>query len=348
MKKIILAFLAVLAIAVTAGDGLCEGPKVAVFPFKNNGQPQQTGLASGIAAMFTTNIANSRALDAVDPQRVMGSVARARLLGGAPSFEDALKAAAELQADYAVMGEFVVFGSRFRIDIRVYDVKAGTLKMADKAQAKEDALFEAVDQLSEEVVLAITGTLPEAAGGLKVTSEPSGATVRVDDEKTGETPALIRDIAPGSHKVELELTGYQVYSETVVVKAKETAKLDAKLVRLMGGMRVWWKGLPTSDITVGGDSIPITHFQGIYVGFKYCRNIPSGTYRVAVRLPYKDETAWDMTRTWKTYTAEVEIGPGGVTDIFINNNPNSPRVEVGNCGSCAAGWDFTTKMSWFE
>src|SRR5512135_1918404 len=148
IKKTMLAMLmAALLVASLPGTGLCQGARVVVFPFKNNGQPQQNGLSSGLAAMFMTDLTQVKGMEVADPQNVASAIAKFRLSGGAPGVEDALKAAGTMGADFAVMGEFVVFGSKFRIDVRVYDVKAGTVKAAEKAQAKEDALFDTVDDL---------------------------------------------------------------------------------------------------------------------------------------------------------------------------------------------------------
>ncbi len=92
---------------------------------------------------------------------------------------DSLKAAADLGAAYAVTGDFVVFGGRFRIDVRVYDVKSGTIKFIDKAQSKEDAMFDMVDQLSDKMARGHGGRAAAGPRGLQVTTEPgSGYAVR--------------------------------------------------------------------------------------------------------------------------------------------------------------------------
>ena len=67
-----------------------------------------------------------------------------------------------------------------------------------------------------------------------------------------------------------------------------------------------------------------------------------------MRLPFKSYGSWDMTRTWQTYTADAEVMPGEVVDIFINNNVYTPGIELNSCSSCAANWDFKTNISWYE
>ena len=336
-------------IASTSVSAFAEVPKVAVLPFKNNGQAQFNSLASGIAAMFTTNLTKTKDVEVVDPQRVTSAFIKARLPIGGQPVEEALKAIAPLDADYALTGEFVSFGNKFRIDVRLYDVKTGTLKFADKAQAKEDAFFDTVDELSDKVVFFITGAAPVVGGSLQVISEPPGARFLLDGEPAGTTPVTKNNVSAGQHKVEVLLEGYQDFSQTITVNAKEAAKVDAKLVRLFGGIRVWWKDVPTSDINISGDTIPMKIFDNTYSNYPvYCKNIPAGHYTVSVRLPYREENSWENKRLWKTYSSEIDIDPGTVTNIFINNDMYSPTLDINTCGSCASDWDFTSKITWYE
>ncbi len=343
-------FAVALSIAAVPDAAYCDGPSIAVFPIKNNGQAQYTGMASGLAAMITTNLNKSEALEVVEPQAVIGALARYRLTGGAPSVEDSLRAARQLDAKYAVTGTFLMFGGKFRIDIRIYDVETGALKFTDKAQAGEDAFFDKVDELSDRIILNIAGSLPRPKGALKVDSVPQGAAIQLDGEDAGYTPRLIEKVEPGEHRVELDLNGYQPYFETVTVKEGESAEIKAELVPLKGGIRVWWKDVPTSDVQIGGNLVPISNFMfnDVMPPRKYCRNLPAGTYKVSARMPYKDQSSWDVTRVWKTFSEDVDITPGEVSDVYIRNDLFSPAMEVSVCGQCAQSWDFATDLVWFE
>ncbi len=347
MRKIFFLSFLLFVLAVPSA-GFCANPKLAVFPFENNGQAKDRGLSSGLPVMFFTNLAKINNIDIIDPQTVSEAVFRMPLTGGAPSVEDSLKAAKKLGAAYAVTGDYVIFGGRFRIDVRVYDVKTGAIKFIDKAQSTENTMFDDVDKLSNKIIAALAGVLPPVPGVMRVMTEPEGARLYVDGEKSGITPLSLKDLKPGMHRIRLRLSGYQEYRQKVEVVKGKTAKIHVKLVRLYGGVRIWWSQLPSSDIAFGSHTISIGHFQNMYLASKFCRNFPAGDYTVAVRMPYKEESSWDPTPTWKTYSAGVDITPGEVTDIYINNNLYSPAIQVGACGSCAPGWDFTTKMSWYE
>ena len=347
-KKSIEVLLLVAVYTVLAcSPAYCQAAKVAVFPVKNNGQAQYASLAEGLATMFAGDLAKSKGIEVIDPAATLKALDRARFAGGAPSVDDALKAAASLSADYALMGEFVVFGGRFRIDIRVYDVATGQVRSSEKAQAKEDAFFDMVDDLSGKVIVMLAGSLPTVGGTLMAVSDPPGGTLLIDGAKSGRTPATVRELSLGPHEVEIDLDGYRPFTQTVVVAEGETTKLDAKLIRLYGGIRVWWQDYPDSDVSISGAIVGMSNFQ-YNPQNKYCKNLPAGTYTVTARMPYRDESSWDVARTWRTYSADIEVRPGEVQDVFLNNNLHSPGIQVSACGGCVANWDFNTAIVWFE
>jgi len=341
---IIITLAALLAWPLAA---FCDGPKVAVFPVKNNGQSSYDGLAAGLSSMIANDLTKDGALDVADQQAVKFALKQARMSGGAPGFDDSMAAAKLLTADYAVTGEFVVFGGKFRIDIRVYDVKTGTVKAVEKAQAKEDAFFDSIDQLADRVVTAIVGELPKAGGTLVVETDPAGANLTLDEEKVGETPFTKKDLKPGQHEVTVELEGYKTATQKVTLTEKDTTRVTIKLVKLYGGIRVWWKAGADSDVGVGDVKVPMTIYQLNALG-RYCRNMPAGSYTVTARMPYKDESSWEPGRTWKTYAADVDIRPGEVVDIYLRNDLYTPGIEVNSCGQCATNWDFKGDLTWYE
>ncbi len=53
-----------------------------------------------------------------------------------------------------------------------------------------------------------------------ITSEPSGATVRIDDVERGKTPLTITELAPGRHELEVRLAGYQTYYSSFNITAR--------------------------------------------------------------------------------------------------------------------------------
>lgn len=65
------------------------------------------------------------------------------------------------------------------------------------------------------------------SGALTVISQPSGATVYVNDTQVGRTPLTLASIVPGAYQVRVELNGYPVWSSSVRIEAGSSEKLIA-------------------------------------------------------------------------------------------------------------------------
>jgi len=66
-------------------------------------------------------------------------------------------------------------------------------------------------------------------GSIAVNSSPIHARIFVDDTYAGNTPTTFPEIAPGSHKVSLEMDEFLPYTRTVNVTAGETTTVNAVL-----------------------------------------------------------------------------------------------------------------------
>ncbi len=75
-------------------------------------------------------------------------------------------------------------------------------------------------------------TTPTTASSLSVSSIPSGATIYLDGDNKKETPYTITNVAPGYHLVELKLSGYKDWKETIDVKAGSTSYVSVPLASL--------------------------------------------------------------------------------------------------------------------
>jgi hypothetical protein len=68
-------------------------------------------------------------------------------------------------------------------------------------------------------------------GMVTVFSQPTGATVFLDDQRVGGTPLNLTEVPPGEHRIRLELDGYPAWSSPVIVEAGGAEKLLAILER---------------------------------------------------------------------------------------------------------------------
>jgi CRISPR/Cas system-associated exonuclease Cas4 (RecB family) len=70
---------------------------------------------------------------------------------------------------------------------------------------------------------------PPTTGTVNVTSDPSGADVKLDGVLKGTTPLAITDISPGTHTLRVEETGYQPFTAPVDVTGGVTTNVHAVL-----------------------------------------------------------------------------------------------------------------------
>jgi hypothetical protein len=136
-------------------------------------------------------------------------------------------------------------------------------------------------------------------GNLRISSDPAGAGIYIDSTYSGIThtgdPTIFTGIAPGSHSVELKMSNYQGYSETVEISAGMTSTVNANLAPSPN---------PGPFASVEFDSVPsgATVFlddgvQGITP--LTISSVPSGRHMISMRLTgYSD------------YSTIVQLSPG--------------------------------------
>ena len=88
-------------------------------------------------------------------------------------------------------------------------------------------------------------------GVLTITSSPSDASVKLDNDYLGTTPITIRQQRPGTYTITFSAEGYETRSKTVTVTAGETTTCSATLV-LKG------QAAPVTSVTPTTPTIPTT------------------------------------------------------------------------------------------
>jgi TonB family protein len=92
-----------------------------------------------------------------------------------------------------------------------------------------------------ELSLEVTGegppiplrfTLQPATGTLRIDSEPSQASVKVDGRDVGTTPVVALAVTPGGHEVRVESTGFRTWVRRVNASLGETLQVTAQLGRI--------------------------------------------------------------------------------------------------------------------
>lgn len=106
------------------------------------------------------------------------------------------------------------------------------------------------------------------AGRLLVRSTPAGARVNVDGKDVGATPAVVRNLAPGTHRVRVSRDGYSsVERRVVITRSRPSTSLTVPLER----ERVAARGTPTA---APGPTTPGT--VGRFVGGLSVDSRPTG------------------------------------------------------------------------
>jgi serine/threonine protein kinase len=76
---------------------------------------------------------------------------------------------------------------------------------------------------------AAAAAATNSAGSLQVASRPSGAQVFVDDDLIGTTPLLLSNVAGGSRRLRIELSGYKIWTTSVQIKPSARMRVSASL-----------------------------------------------------------------------------------------------------------------------
>ncbi len=157
------------------------------------------------------------------------------LLSARAVFFDTEPATAQLELDYPLI-------------IRVSDsylMRSGTYKV----KATADGYFD----LEQEIIVSdadsqhIPLILKKKPGHLNISTTPDTATIVMDGIELGQTPTVLRDIAPGSHTLELQAPRY--FSETLTVDIEGLDKTQT----LEHALRQAWGSLSLESTPAGAE-----------------------------------------------------------------------------------------------
>ncbi len=107
-------------------------------------------------------------------------------------------------------------------------LNAGTYSVEVRTEGYETA----VQNIEVEAGLSKSYTLTAAQaiyGVLKVTSQPMGATVKLDGKVLGTTPYMSNEVLTGSHTLVLEMKGYNPYTKELSIVRGKTTEVAATL-----------------------------------------------------------------------------------------------------------------------
>ena len=154
---------------------------------------------------------------------------------------------------------------------------------------------------------------------LDVTSQPSGATVRVDHSERGVTPLTLTDLTPGPHLLHITKRGCRDAFETVVLETGVTRPTDVKLEPLTGILLLTTEPA-NCEVTLKGVSLGTTPLL--------VTTLESGTHRLSVASPGYQPKEIDVTLDGRTpLKQEVSLVSDSGT-LSLTSDPVGAEVLV--------------------
>lgn len=159
-------------------------------------------------------------------------------------------------------------------------------------------------------------------GSLYVRSNPSGATIEIDDINEGSTPKLIQNLLIGNHIVKLTMPNHKTEQYSVNIKESQTENIDATLTDI-------------AHMAIGSNpSNAKLYINGKYVGVTpFMKDMASGDYDIEI-----------SHNKYQTFHKRVHLDSSNPRmEIILNKQyqrPNSfylqPYMQVGNNMSAGA------------
>jgi hypothetical protein len=161
-------------------------------------------------------------------------------------------------------------------------------------------------------VIFLLPVAASAVGNISVSSSPSGSLVYLDGTSTGTTtPAKIESVASGSHIVLLRLTGYQDYTQSVIVSDNATSTVSASLTAALTTTTT--EAITNGSIYVESNpSNAAVFLNTVYQGKTpvTLSNITRGDYRVVVqKTGYQD------------WSNRISVSLGKRSDVYATLSP---------------------------
>ena len=147
-------------------------------------------------------------------------------------------------------------------------------------------------------------TMVVHTGGVKCTSTPSGASVKVDGVSKGTTPCAF-NVPVGTRSIQFSKSGYLTKTVNVTVSTGGVKTVNVTLVVLMGGVKC------TS--TPSGATVKVD-------------GVKKGTTPCAFNIPIGKRSIQFSKTNYVTQTKSITVGTGGVQNVNVTLVAVTPPV----------------------
>lgn len=159
----------------------------------------------------------------------------------------------------------------------------------------------------------------EPATRLDISSQPAGATVRVDHQERGVTPLTLTDLVPGPHLIQASKGGFRDAFDTVVLETGVSRKAALALEPLTGILLV--TSTPSgSEVSLKGVSLGATPLL--------VTTLESGTHRLAVASPGYQTKEFDVTIDGRTPVKQEVTLMSDSGTIDVASDPAGAEVLI--------------------
>lgn len=148
-----------------------------------------------------------------------------------PTVDCLQKIGANLGASALVLGEIIRAGAKATLGLRLFDVESG----GDRGRAEAHLSAEKKERTAalEQAARALFGVAPAEDAGppgrLSITATVPYVEILIDGQPRGTVPLELRDLSPGSYRVEARLSGHPTWSDTVEVEPGKTARIEIEM-----------------------------------------------------------------------------------------------------------------------
>ena len=159
----------------------------------------------------------------------------------------------------------------------------------------------------------------EPATRLDITSQPAGATVRVDHQERGVTPLSLTDLVPGPHIIQASKAGFRDAFDTVVLEVGVGRTASLALEPLTGLLLL--TSTPSgSEVLVKGVSLGTTPLL--------VTTLESGTHRLSIASPGYQTKEIDVTIDGRTPVKQEVTLMSDSGTIDIASDPADAEVFI--------------------
>ena len=181
--------------------------------------------------------------------------------------------------------------------------------------------------IEKDKTVTRTFTLQKEYAGLKVTSDPSGATVFLDGNQLGITPLERNDLSQGECNMIIVMDGYESNKQLIRLVYGQTKSYHADLVQQEGSVRLTTE--PTgAEVFLDGKSYGIFDGEPIIIN-----NLGIGEHIAEATLEYHDKDTEKFKVLYKkTNRVELKLIPQPGS-LFVSTTPMGASIILDGVNS---------------